>query len=511
MKTKNILLILMVLALAPWALSSCISDDSTEGNITLPTLSITGADSDKMPVKNVYLGNDCVIKPEIKYSGDETDLTYSWKIGTYANSTKGELEEVSTERDLDYKFTSGGSYYAHLTVTDGKVGQVVEYQINVNRTFEEGYLLSSTDADGSGNLAFVKIMTPEEIEEGVADVIIEHSLETMNEGYSEKGLVRAVKGAVTYPKDLTRILVSTQEHCYVIDPNNFTIISDIRYAEIDPNFRATHFMPDAEYVSPYAYDKNSKKFIHINLTNMFPFEYKYFEGAGADDILVGKYSYWGSEMLSLFYLDYTKNTVSMFNSYASYYDLDNFTSTGSMLDGDRLITAFGGYSTVGYNMPTYIISQNKTSGELHFWTDTKGWASSADVSSFSEQSLTPTSDTAIPGQGVQFVGSPKYQRYYYPVGNSIYAFLTTTGFALPGKSQYAYRFSDTEEITCMEVNYDTDELYVGTYDSTTQRGSFYIFSCRDLRTDNSANTQPTASYRNCAGRISSIMYKPSIQ
>lgn len=91
--------------------------------------------------------------------------------------SKGDLEEVSTEPELKYNFTSGGSYYVHLNVTDGKVGKTVNYQVNVNRTFENGYLITSSDADGKGNLSFVKILTPEEIAAGEKEVVVEHCME----------------------------------------------------------------------------------------------------------------------------------------------------------------------------------------------------------------------------------------------------------------------------------------------------------------------------------------------
>ena len=82
---------------------------------------------------------------------------------------------------------------------------------------------------------------------------------------------------------------------------------------------------------------------------------------------------------------------------------------------------------------------------------------------------------------------------------------------MPDKSQYAIQFAANEEITFLDTNLSTDELYVATYDKTTQRGNFYIYDCKDVRTDNAAAVKAKAEYKNCAGRISSVMYKPSIQ
>ena len=101
-----------------------------------------------MPEYNVYLGIDCVIDPQVSYSGHASDLKSDWQVGTYSNGSKGALKEVSTDPTFNYKFQSGGTYFVHLTVTDGTVGKVMEYKVNVNRTFEQGYLLTATDADG---------------------------------------------------------------------------------------------------------------------------------------------------------------------------------------------------------------------------------------------------------------------------------------------------------------------------------------------------------------------------
>ena len=141
MKRKNIFTAIALALSLSLGMVSCISDDSTEATRELPTLTIQNANGSEMPEYNLYLGNDCVIDPQVSYSGDASNLQYKWQVGTYLNGAKGKLEEVSTEPTLNYQFTSGGTYYVHLAVTDGQVGKVIEYKVNVNRTFEKGYLI----------------------------------------------------------------------------------------------------------------------------------------------------------------------------------------------------------------------------------------------------------------------------------------------------------------------------------------------------------------------------------
>ena len=167
MNKKHILATWALTMLLSLGLSSCIDDETTDGSMSsLPTLTIKGSDATTMPTYNFDLGEDVVIKPEVTYGGNESDLTYKWQMGTYTNGQKGELKEVSTERNLKAKVKVGGSYYFHFTVTDGKVGQSMDFKVNLNRSFEEGYLLTSFDSDGKGNLTFIKTPTPEEIEAG---------------------------------------------------------------------------------------------------------------------------------------------------------------------------------------------------------------------------------------------------------------------------------------------------------------------------------------------------------
>lgn len=514
MNNNRFYILYMAASMVLGGLSSCISDDSTLDTNELPTLSIKGDDAETMPTYNIDLGTDCVITPDIAYSGgDASTLQYQWQVGTYVNGQKGDLEDAGTNPTFDYKFKSGGSFYVHLTVTDGRVGKAIDYRVNVNRTFEEGFLLTSTDADGRGNLVFVKTLTPEETAAGKQNVIIEHSFEAMNEGFSEDGLVGAITATVSWPKSLTRVLLSTKEHCYIIDPNNFTVLTDINYTDLEPGFKATGFYNDT--YNPYAYDAEKKKYAFINLTYMFPFESDTYADFHPANILVGKYKGYQGVSYATYYPDYQANTVAAYNQYAAYYGGEAFPNTGSNLAGYKLIAPFSALQPddatyVTYN---YIMAQQEATGDVCLWTFSASAQSPFPDSGFSSCKRTATNgETAVPSQGTVFVGSPTYQRMFYYLGNCVYVYLPNAAtFSLPTKSQYALKFGDNEEVTFMDTNFDTDELYVATYDNAARRGSLYVYDCKDVRTDNGGNVQPKKVFEHCAGRISSLFYKTSIQ
>lgn len=502
---KHITILALVAALT---LTSCISDDSSEGGIALPTLTVEGSDAETMPVYNIYLGNECVLNPTVSYSGNGT-LAYHWQVGTYSNGVKGELQDAGTSPELRYNFTEGGSYYVHLTVTDGSVGKVADYQVNVNRTFEEGYLLSATDADGSGNLTFLKILTPEEEAAGTGEVVMEHALSRMNEGVSEQGLVGVLTCSYSnYPSpDITRLLVSMNDRCYFLNPNELTILSVANYGEVYSGYSATKFFKDAQ--TPFTYDTTMKRFVHINVKNQFPFEYRYFVDFTPQDIIQCKAKQWSSLVYNNYFMDYDNSAISVFNAYAPYYGLDTyFPSTGDVFSGKQLLTAFSDFSpNSSYVTPWYVLAQ--TADSVYMYTNNTSSGMSAD--DFTAQRIANGSDLAVPARGTWMCGSPTYKRMFYAIDNRIYVLLPANAFALPTLSQYAIQVPDGEEVTCMDTNFDTEELYVATYNSSSRRGSFYVYSCADVRTDNAASVQPKKSWKSCTGRVSNLIYKPSIQ
>lgn len=506
---------LYILACAMFALTfnACIDDDSGMGGNVLPELTIAG-DKENMSVYNFDLGTNCVISPEITYKGGtESELTYTWSIGTYNNSIKGEAEEVSTERNLNYFFTKGGSYYAHLVVTDGKVGQAMDYRININRTFEEGYVLVSANESGEGNLTFVKIMTPEEEAAGASQVYMEHCLKSMNNDLSESTLRNAVLGTATTSTggSVDRLLVSTADKCYFLDPNTFTAISEIDYASTYPGFKATHFIPD-DY-SPYAYDSSMKKFVHLDMAFMFSYEYNYYLGNSFDDFYLSQYTQWGSSVTKTLFVNYNPSVVAEFNAYAPWYGLDTyFPSTENLLAKDEILSTFVSeeYDEVNYSLPTHILTRSTEDPNIIRLYSQDTYSYTFAETDFAAVECTLTADMALPKQGTRFVSSATYHRYFYAVDNSIYVFLRNNAFTLPKKNEAAITFADDKEVTYLSVNAETEELYVAVYNKTSKRGSFYIFNTADVRADNQSSATPKKSFKNCADKISSVLYKPSI-
>ena len=484
-------------------LSSCINDDSSYGGQVLPELSVKNANADEMIVANFNLGEQCTISPEIQYSGSAENLQYEWSVGTYNNQVKGELEVVGHDRDFSYFFNEGGMYYVHLAVTDGVVGIVQEYQVNINRTFENGFILVSNDESGKGNLAFIKVMTPEEIAEGMEQVRMENCLTRMNEGLGEEKLINVAIATLTWPKMITRLLAITEDKCYFLDPNAFTIIAEIKFSDTYPGFKATDFYPA---YNPYVYDQNMKKFIHFDTNYMFGYEFGDYKGYAFDYIYNYAYVMWGSTNYNSYYITHNPETISMYDAYYSYYGTLPFTSSEDIFNGHEILAAFPSdeMDMSIYAFHNYAITRSLETNQLYFheFDINNGFK----VSQTSE--ITSSGQIAVPTKDMPFAISAKYHRWYYSTGNSIYVYLATNNTIMPSIEEYALQFPANETITFMSVPND-EELYVATYDSSTKRGNFYIYSLADVRTDN-PNAAPKESFKSCADKITNIISKGSI-
>lgn len=489
--------------------ASCVSDDSSYADDSLITeLSIMGL-SEKMPVINVNLGERCTISPDIKYSADKSNLKYVWSVGDYTSGSKGTLEEVSTDTTLDYMFTKGGAYYVHLTVTDGSVGLVQEYQVNVNRTFENGYVLVSNDENNNGNLAFVKIMSAEEQAAGIPQVYLEHCLSLMNEGLDDGHLINVLTGTVTvnYPNTVTRLLVSTEDAVYFLDPNSFTVISEIDYKDAIPNFKASNFYPD--YIYPCAYDASKKQFVHLDLTYMFSFEYSRYLGLTFDQLIKYPYNMWGGVYYNSYAITYP-STVALYDvNYGLY-----FPSPDGSFGDKKIITAFPGhtYNWDTWSYPNYILTQSTSDGKLYLCEASIDYYSSPMSTQIDKTTEIKTNgNPALPTQGMEVCCSSNYQRYYYYVDNAVYVLmLGGTSDTMPEKSEYAIKFPDNEKVTYLTTNDSDKELYVATYNSTTKRGSFYIYNLGDVKLDNQGSIKPKETHKNIADKITYLFKKSTL-
>lgn len=504
-------------------LSSCIEDESAYGGAALPSISVMGSDSDKPYEMNFNYGEDCVIDPQVRYDGTGT-LSYSWSVATYTNGVRGQLSEVSNEPVFSYFFPEGGMYIVQLNATDGTIGISQEYQVNMNRTFEQGYALVSNDANGVGNLAFIKSLTAEDIDAGISQIIIEHSLEAINKDLPAEEIKGIYKLMLTYPKMVTRIVVVTTGRTHFLDPNTFMAMTSVDYNKIIPGFKSDIAWGSASAIN--LYDSSLKRFITVNATNMFGYESTDLAGYEPDDVIAGgNYEAWGS----LSYINYflLKNPMRFYGKYTSMTDWVtrwNYSSElridgHPLFENEELIKAFMGVKIPGVysdTYPNYVITRDVTTGKYYnSYVNELSGGSYYPMELVSRAEIKVDASTAVPTEASNMVPSHNYSRTYYSVGNSVYValLLSDNSFSFPSTSQACLSYPG-EEVTALYVrdssrNDGSDQLCVATVNQATGRGNLYIYKVADVRTDN-PNPTPVDSYKNCADRITTIFYKPRV-
>jgi len=100
--------------------------------------------------------------------------------------------------------------------------------------------------------------------------------------------------------------------------------------------------------------------------------------------------------------------------------------------------------------------------------------------------------------GSQYYLNAKDEFLFYTKGNQIHK----ASFGLDWSSDLLYQLEGSLEITCFYAAANSDVLYVGVYDSSSDhmnKGSLYVISQR--------NGSVIDVYKNCAGRITQMNYK----
>ncbi len=494
---------------------SCTDDNSSYGGGDLPTLSVSvpGDSENDMPVVSFNYGDECVITPQIIYSGSGK-LSYEWSIGTYDNNVKGPLEFVTNDATLRHFFTEGGSYYAHLVVTDGTVGAVQEYAVNINRTFEQGYLVISNNETGIGNLTFIKDLTREEIEAGQPPIIMEHCLERVNNEIKQEPLAGAqiINWYVSATQSVTRVVICGETKGYYLDPNTFVASSIIDYDKIIPGFKAKQFI--GYYTTPSAYDPVMKRYVRLNSTHMFGYEDSSWKEQ-IYDLVVSTTYYVGDNQSTMNYF-VNRNPLSVHVE-----GIEGWTNTRDiqengvpLFQNEELIDIFMGEGVTGdwgmMEYPCNVISRDKTSGKLYTTILGGTGAYSMGITLNGRGEMKVSNNSALPETESMVVASDTYHRTYFYNGNNLYAMLKEgNAFILPEENQYCISYPSDEKITFLTINSSTNELIVATCKNSTGRGSIYIYDSMDVRTDN-PNPKAKKIYEDCTDRISYLTYKPRI-
>lgn len=146
--------------------SSCYKD---KGNYDLKPVDAITLSGPGYKIDNYTLAqlDSLKITPELKYTGDSTQLTYSWKlIPAKAKTGDTSIIRVSTERILKYAIRVPiGEYNIHLEVTDRTTSIVRSktFGLIVRAKASQGFLVLNDKADGFQDIDVILDNTKPEI------------------------------------------------------------------------------------------------------------------------------------------------------------------------------------------------------------------------------------------------------------------------------------------------------------------------------------------------------------
>ncbi len=495
MKYRNLLAVVLLSSLS----FSCVNDDSEIGGATFPEVSISGSELTTMQIFSVDLGTPCVITPNLVYENgcQPSDLKYLWSIGSYntESQVKGELKEVSTEPVFNYVFPQGGSYYVHLNVTNGLSGDVIDYQVNVDRSFEEGVLIVSENEAGIGNISFIKTLTEEEIAGGKQHAVLEHCVASMNEGIDMRGLLGAGSTMLQYGSSERTFIVALKDKSYLLDPSTFALVATSNYTEAMEGYEASSFfMYDYYGGQPTLFSKDKKRMMQIDRQ----FGYAFIPSSAiyqieSDCVLPG-YTYFTSQDW------YMNSPIGIRYAASEVYSFGGYSEMKWTLNDRDIISAFK--NTAQYSSDIFVISRKSNDPNVlcqeHCTIEYDADYNVSFVALEMEHEL--TEGEVLPEKETVFCYDQTYNVCYYITNGKLYAYY-------PNNPELSFPTTATldfgaEEVTSVTLNEMKKELYIGTYDSVTKRGSVYIYDSGNVKKD-----KEKLGFKACTDKIKHISYK----
>ncbi len=509
MKQLYILPILLLL------FAACNRDDSTGIIRSVSEITI----EDETEELNVDFGFELIRKVPVSQTMPDLPLAYEWAAAPYTGETTTDtLKIVSEEEELHHTFRQRGKHRLRLKVSNEHEAVFKEYTVWVNAAFEGGIMLLAEDENGEGNLSFLKTLTPEEIEAGVKEKIVEHCFSKINPEVDMKNPIGFVKTAVDYGSSVAKFIMVMPDKVYFADPSTLELIGT---TPIDGEYAGekAHTFIAADYFGGFPFIRTENgKIIHVDKKYYFLHDNAniIFQNANAglyEDMIVQPGIASGNAGIEItpLFLNYSTSTLTY--SYFGYYLLES----KQLLKNEDIITVFKENNS-SYSSKLYAVTSLKgNKNELiirNLGIDNNTW----EFKEASKYSYTLALGDQCPAQGTQLVGCSTYGMALWHEGSEIYAWnYLNPEPKFPNKPVIDVKQADNAgtniEITYMTTsnalqNYtpvNIDQwLYVGVYDKDTKRGSLYIYDCTKI---GQPGLKPYKQFDNQTDRIKFITDK----
>ena len=450
-RIHNIISFLVILLL----FSSCYDDESSLASGKIAEIQVTSNVKDTI---NLYLGDNISIQNQYSYTGD--DITWQWSIGKYTENAVDKkittaFKEIGTEANLEYKTTELGHYFLRL-VTSNKYGSDIKYyHVFVNSEFEEGYLILGRREDGKGSLAFMKTLTPEEVEQGLQPEFRQNLFAYTNGG-DELG-----EGPVDCDKvyDKLYILCGKARKVYQLDAKSFQLVHEFDYTMYGNDFVPQDLISyDSRYCSEIYSTSPNGGVAKIQVADLEIFPYTDLPQNVKFTRTYDRPNYSASKVIA--FIDDVNSKV-----YASGFNAADFSFSYfpcyDYFDGREIIQVF---FDVDGNLIVYTINNGKyylTSFETMALDVVYERECTTNVTLFNKNSIFEVNDP----NSCLFFGN---QNLVYKWAYNQSEIPSTPFITLP----------DGEVVKCMNQSADHKQLYIATYNSQRAglKGSLYIYN-----------------------------------
>ncbi len=438
MKT-NLLSCLLVLFVL---LQACNKDDSSVGNRDISLIEVKLPFADKTIV-DIDKNEVFELQPEVSQQR-ELPLSYEWEV---------DQQIVSTEKAFKYVGSNLGTYKVRLKVSNEDGANFKEFTIRVNSQYEEGLMILAEASNGDGTLSFIPKRANQFISQTPMDAVDINSFAVNNPGLS-----LGKKPTDIVPR-LAQLFVSSEDGgISLLNTKTLELESTIKAPEY-PDFKPVAMnIPNTAARSSLVLTRSGKvyslatlEFIISNFTNADTMRFDM------------KTQVLGNANFTNNYFWDAKNS-KMWNFW--YYN----SNSGDELKGQELVHFFtsNGRCVVLTKSKTTPNAYRKTVfGELITTFDRKKvdvlevHEFNLDQMSFNKQSVTLLDDF--------------YFKVVYANSKDIYQwFYSTNDF--PKKPYISIDVPG--EITCMQKDPISKELYVGVYnkDAAGLKGSILVYN-----------------------------------
>lgn len=446
-------------ALVP-CLSSCISDDSQEGNKPLSLISAAQTVEDVYNVDNWDTLR--IAAPAVTQEHATKPLSYQWEVN-------GKV--VSNEKDLAYVCKNYGSFICRLKISNEDATYYKQFRLNVQYSYRGGLYAVAASGD-STQLSYI----PLDGRQPESDVFAKN-----NPGQHLGGNPQALTVTKSLGKQDVFVSVGSPSRIYKLDGNTMSVLG---YNEgtktaafltgsrsgrsTSPNIGSVIYVIENGTFSTISNSTRSVLLTNFNNQRMSRViqDYSLAPQAvswarSADEYYNGTAFYDNNKGRFVVFAENERDDNKRFRTL---YDTD--------FAGKRLI---GMGMVDNYHEIAMLLKDTLTSSYYHAWINPGAYDANSKTRNYDPELkyIGAVPATAGVKDNSQVVGIPSTNLMYYSSGNALYAYSVLSKGNFP--TAPTLTCDSGEEISSLVVSQDDQYLYVAANNPTTKTGNIYCF------------------------------------